>query len=60
MCVVAVYSVRDSEREYRWRCLVKLREDWLRNAPFAQIPKYDKMLIRSNFSSEGAESEVRF
>src|SRR5271170_7986857 len=28
--------------------------------PFAQIPKYDKMLIRSNFSSQGAESEVHF
>ena len=32
MCVAA-YSVSDSEREYRWRYLVKLREDWLRNAP---------------------------
>ena len=32
MCV-AVYRVRDSEREYPWRYLVKLREDWLRNAP---------------------------
>jgi hypothetical protein len=28
--------------------------------PFAQIPKYDKMLIQSNFSSKGVESEVHF
>jgi hypothetical protein len=28
MCVcVAAYSVRGSEREYRWRYLVELRED---------------------------------